>query len=545
MHSAAANPARKSPQTADLSAAQLQDLAQSQARLITAQAEQIAALKHQLDWFRRQIFGQKSERFEDLASPQLSFGEGMVTGSEEALTVAVPVSPIVAAATPTTATATAPRRARPAAEGEELPFFDESKVPVQTITLLPELVEGLGTDEYVVIGQKVTYRVARRPGSYQVIKTIRPTVKVKATGQIDTVPAPEGIFDGASRADVSFAAGLLVDKFQWHLPLYRQHQRMQADGLRVSRPWLTQVSQQAIALLEPIHAAQLASICAGRVKAMDETPIKAGKSGHGKLHTGYFWPVYGEQDEVCFPFHASRSADFVGRALGLTQAPGSVLLTDGYAAYARYAKQTGVTHAQCWAHARRAVFEAEASAPEAVHDVLAHIQQIYAVEEDIRARNLAGEAKREHRLLHSQLLVERLFGWIDRHLQQHGLKPATPFTKALVYIRERRDELCVFLNDPDVPLDTNHLERALRVIPMGRKNWLFCWTELGAKHVGIVQSLLVTCKLQGIDPTTYLIDVLQRVATHPASRVAELTPRRWKTLFADNPLRSEIHDLPL
>jgi transposase len=96
---------------------------------------------------------------------------------------------------------------------------------------------------------------------------------------------------------------------------------------------------------------------------------------------------------------------------------------------------------------------------------------------------------------------------------------------------------------PDVPLDTNHLERALRVVPMGRKNLNFCWTELGAKQVGIVQSLIVTCRLHGIDVYTYLVDVLQRVGEHPASRVAELTPRLWKRYFAPNPLRSALHTL--
>ena len=108
-------------------------------------------------------------------------------------------------------------------------------------------------------------------------------------------------------------------------------------------------------------------------------------------------------------------------------------------------------------------------------------------------------------------------------------------------MRARRLGLEVFLSDPDVPIDTNHLERALRAIPMGRKNWNFCWTELGAKHIGIVQSLIVTCRLHDIDPYTYLVDVLQRISQHPASRVAELTPRQWKQRFADDPLRSDLH----
>ena len=99
----------------------------------------------------------------------------------------------------------------------------------------------------------------------------------------------------------------------------------------------------------------------------------------------------------------------------------------------------------------------------------------------------------------------------------------------------------MFLEDPDVPMDTNHLEREIRPIPLGRKNWLFCWTELGAEHVGIIQSLISTCKLHDVNPYTYLIDVLQRVNTHPASKVHELTPRLWKEKFGDSPMRSEVY----
>jgi hypothetical protein len=116
-------------------------------------------------------------------------------------------------------------------------------------------------------------------------------------------------------------------------------------------------------------------------------------------------------------------------------------------------------------------------------------------------------------------------------------------TKALAYVNRRRAALEVFLTDPDVPVDTNHLERTLRVIPMGKKNWMFCWTELGAKQVGIIQSLISTCRLHQVDPYDYLVDVLQRVGQHPAAQVAQLTPRLWKALFAQNPLRSDLHHL--
>jgi transposase len=342
---------------------------------------------------------------------------------------------------------------------------------------------------------------------------------------------------------VSFVVGLLIDKFAYHLPLYRQHRRLQDSGIDVSRAWLTQLCQRSISLFEPVYDVQFDSIRASRVKAMDETPVKAGRKERGKMKTGYFWPVYGEHNEVCFPFFLSREGENVERALGLKHAPGSVILTDGYAAYASYAKKVGIAHALCWSHSRREFVDAQSTDPQGVIEALRRISALYAIEDDIRILGLCGEAKMLHRLTHSKPHVETFFAWVDRCLQEHGLRPAMPFTKALNYVRERRLGLEIFLTDADVPMDTNHLERNLRAIPMGRKNWNFCWTELGAKHVGIMQSLIVTCRLHGIDVYTYLVDVLQRVSQHPASRVAELTPRLWKLHFAANPLRSALHTL--
>jgi hypothetical protein len=259
------------------------------------------------------------------------------------------------------------------------------------------------------------------------------------------------------------------------------------------------------------------------------------------MKTGYFWPVYGERDEVCFPYFPSRAGAQVRAALGLTHAADAVLLSDGYAAYMSYAKKLGLTHAQCWAHSRRKFFEAQSVDPEGAQAALMQIQALYAIEDEIRERKLAAESKRLHRLTHSKPRVEAFFEWVDRQFERQALLPSNPFTRALAYVRERRTALEVFLSDPDVPMDTNHLERALRAIPMGRKNWNFCWTELGAKHVGIIQSLIVTCRLHSIDPYTYLVDVLQRLAQHPAARVAELTPRLWKEHFAAHPMRSDLH----
>jgi transposase len=172
----------------------------------------------------------------------------------------------------------------------------------------------------------VTYRLAQRPGAYVILKYVRPVIKRKATATLSCPPAPPAVLE-RSFADVSVLAGLLVDKLRYHLPLYRQHQRLADAGIRLSRATLTQWVHRTAALLEPIYHALLSSILQSKVLAMDETPLKAGRQGQGQLHTGYFWPIYGDQDEIAFPFAASRAQAVVREALGNFC---GVLLTDGY-----------------------------------------------------------------------------------------------------------------------------------------------------------------------------------------------------------------------
>lgn len=502
--------------------------------LVGKQEREIVNLRRQVAWFQRQIFGQKSER-------RLPEPEGAQGTLGEAF-AAIPDAPPPNMKSLITGHERERKMNKPTDGADESTlFFDDKKVPVEVIAVPNPEMDGLAPDEFEVIGEKVTHRLAQRPGSYVVLKYVRPVIKRHDTQVLSCPPAPVGVIDG-SRADVSFIVGMMLDKCAYHQPLYRQHQRMRDSGINVSRPWLTQLMQSTVALLEPIHDAQFASIRTSRVKAMDETPIKAGPAGAGKMKAAYFWPVYGEQDEICFLYYPSRSGRHVQDALGLSPPEGAVLQTDGYAVYAQYAKKAGLTHAQCWAHSRRKVFEAKDIEPAHAAQALEWIGALYTVEAHIREENLTGQAKRARRQEQAKPVVDRFFKWVDKQFDAQGFLPSSPFLSALAYIRERRTGLEVYLDDPDVAIDTNHLERALRVIPMGRRNWLFAWTELGAKHIGIVQSLLVTCRLHDIDPYTYFVDVLQRVGQHPASQVHQLTPRKWKQLYAGNPLRSDLHN---
>lgn len=509
-----------------LSHTELVEVVTKQSSLLERQASEIVELKAQLKWFQNQIFGRKSERrlAGDSKYVQLTLGSLLEEETPPA---------------PTETVKEYQRRVKPEKLSEssedESGLRFSSDVPVKTIPLKPEEVADLKEGEdYEVIGEKVTHRLAQRPASYVVLKYVRPVVKLKSD-KVVSHPAPSGVFD-RSFADVSLVAGILVDKFQYHLPLYRQHQRLAAGGITISRQTLTNFVARAADLLAPVYYAQLSSILQSKVLAMDETPIKAGQSGKGKLHQGFFWPLYGDKDEVAFPYGATRALTQAQEILGEFA---GTLVTDGYGVYSRYtSKVTGVSHATCWAHTRRKFIEAENLEPRRCQKALEYIRVLYEIEESIRECESEDilRARRERSLP----VVEEFFEWLGTELADLTILPSSPFSKAASYAIERRDSLSVYLSDPDVPIDTNHLERALRPIPMGRKNWLFCWTEVGAGYVGKIQSLIVTCRLHGINPYTYFVDVLQRISITKAADVADLTPIRWKELFAHQPLKSDL-----
>ena len=494
-------------------------------RLTRLQQEQIDELQHKLDWFQRQLFGRKSEKrlIESSEQGDLLAGEAKPPQAVEQETIAYQRRK------------GKKRRDDDCVADTGLRF--DASVPVETIEIVaPEISVDVPAER---ISEKITYRLAQRPGSYVILKYVRPVLK--QDGALITAPAPVNVLE-KSFADVSFLAGMLIDKFCYHLPLYRQHQRLAQAGITVSRGTLTELSKRAIALLEPVVDAQREHILQSRVLAMDETPIKAGRKQQGQMRQAYFWPIYGDSDEIVFSYAPSRAAAHVPAILGKNFQ--GTLLTDGFAGYEKYAaKAAACTHAACWTHSRRYFSEALKAEPQAAGEALTLIGELYRFEAEIREKRLTGLNKLEYRSQHSLPAVRAFWAWCYKQRQRTDLLPSNPLAKALAYVWERREALEVYLSDPDVPIDTNHLERALRPIPMGRKNFLFCWTELGAKHVGIIQSLLVTCRLHGVHPYTYLVDVLQRISQHPAKKVIELTPRVWKTLFADDPIRSDLETL--
>ncbi len=358
----------------------------------------LATLKQQLAWFKRQLFGRKSE-------VRLDVDPAVQGNLFSALGVQAPPP-----STETPVETITYRRRKKARDGAltdtGLRFSDD--VPREIIAVKDPEIEAIPAERRVQIGEKVTYRLAQRPGSYVVPEYTRPVYKILDDQRIVNTPAPANVLD-KSVVDVSYLAGMLIDKFCYHLPLYRQHQRLLQAGIQISRSSLTTWAGRAIDLLAPIVDAQHRHLLQGRVLAMDETQIKAGRQKKGKMRQAYFWPIYGEDDEIVFYYAPSRAHSHVQAFLGTFR---GTLLSDGYEAYAAYAKHNdGLTHAECWNHCRRGFERAQDSEPVAGAEALALIGALYQHEQLIRDQGLGGARKLAYRTQHSEPVVKAFWDW--------------------------------------------------------------------------------------------------------------------------------------
>ncbi len=241
-----------------------------------------------------------------------------------------------------------------------------------------------------------------------------------------------------------------------------------------------------------MYEAQLQSVLTSKVLAMDETPVKAGRKknkppGKGQMNTGYFWPLYGDGDEVVFHFADSRAHKVVDDLLRKFK---GTLVSDGYEAYEKFAARTeDVRHAACWVHTRRGFDKALSSDAVLAEEALSRIGELY--EQERRLGSLKPDKILARRAMHCKPIVEDFFNWLRQVRTERALLPSSPFAKAANYALEREEALKVFLEDAAIPPDTNHLERQIRPIAIGRKNWL-SWYDCGSWQ----------CRIQDYSPAT-------------------------------------------
>jgi transposase len=334
---------------------------------------------------------------------------------------------------------------------------------------------------------------------------------------IATADPPRRALD-KSQYGPGFIAHLIVMKCADSIPLHRLAKQYQRLGIPMARSTLTDLFHAAAEKLEPLWKQLLATIAQSEVVQADETSLKMQRPNK----RGFVWTFLAE-DLIAYRFADNRSGETPLQVLGGTT---GTLVIDGYTGYNRVTDVDGRDRAGCLAHVRRKIFDALPTAPEAARRGLELILDVYRVEHEAKARQIVRTP--EHlamRQARSRAAMDRLHEWLVEEQPKHV--PKGPLGSAISYALNQWDRLLCFLDNVNVPVDNNASESALRVVALGRKNFLFVGDVEAGDHLAILYSLVATCEARDIDPVAYLQDVIMRVDIHPASRIDELLPQNW------------------
>jgi transposase len=463
------------------------------------------SLKEQLDWFRRQVFGKRSERIvRDLDDKQLCFEGWGVHEKEEAQEREVKAHKRTV------------RR-----KGQDTITLPED-LPVEQVVIdvtdaekkCPETGESL-----TKIGEEVSHKLAYRPGSYYIKEIVRPKYGLPGGAGVLTAELPDSILPRC-RADESFLAEILVQKFANHLPLYRIAESLSREGIGISRQLLSQWVLGVGQALDPLFNEMQKAVLASESIHIDESPVNLQEPGRGKVKQAYMWVMVGGSYRT-YHFRPDRKHC---HAADLLKGYGGIVHSDKYAAYEQLANQKQIIWCPCWAHIRRKFFEAETDPPFRQW-VLRKIRYLFMFEKVAWARS--EEERLRIREEKEKPIIDELISKIKEKLISGRVLPKSKLREALGYFCGLIPHLKNYLRYAEARLDNNIAERAIRPLAIGRKNWLFVGSPAGGRAAGTILSLVQTCRALEINPREYLEDVMRRLQGHSAHRLAELLPDRW------------------
>lgn len=467
----------------------------------------IAQLEHALVQMRRRIFGSTSERTPD--------GQ-MIFPFCSAIEAPPPRPPAPAA--PQNGRTKRPRQVRliPADLPEEMVACDlaEDQKPCPRCGLAR-----------TCIGCVETRQLDFNPGSYFVRVWRRSKYACKpCDGQLQTapLPMPAGPIERGLPGP-GLLAHTLVGKYCDALPLYRQSGIHARSDVHIPRSTLGDWVGQAVDLLAPIAEAVRIDVLVSRIVRTDDTVVRMLAPGKGRTIQARLWGYLGdaEHNQVVYEFTPDRKEQhplkFLADYKGKVQA-------DAYRGYDKLFRDGSRIELGCMAHCRRYFFEARDTDPERGGIALGYIRLLYEVE--AQAADLDPPARAELRCQRAAPVLTGFKQWID--IEAMKLLAQSPMGEAMRYAQAQWTALTRYVDDGEAEIDNNAMERALRPVAVGRKNYLFVGSEEGGRWAAVAYTLIESCKLNGVEPFGYLRDVLMRVWTHPASRIAELMPRLWK-----------------
>jgi|SRR5580692_4199006 transposase len=465
-----------------------------------------SALRSELAWLKRQVFGPgKSEKLDRLQGA-LPLGE-------------------IAPAAPARTEAIRYERTVQTREKRPVPAELFKDVPVtETVELIPAEVQAAPRD-YERIGEERTFEIDVSPPKLVKREIIRPKFRHKVDRTQPPVIAPARPVAGGY-ASAGLLAWIALSKYVHHLPLYRLEQMSQRWGARLSRQSMADWIAITAEWLEPIYQTMLQRLLTGDYLQADETPVRCNDPDvkRGGTAEGWLWVISRPGDDVVFDWRLSRRH---GELTSLIDGFTGILQSDGYGAYAAYAEaHPGIVWVGCWAHARRKFFEAQAEQPKAVHLILRIIGSLYESERHWDEQRLSAQQRREYRQRH----YRRPLYWLHKlavGLRQRVL-PKSALGKACDYLLAQWTPLTAHLDHGQTRLDNNLVENAIRPSAIGKKNWLFIGHPDAGQRSAIIYSIVVSCQRHGKDPLAYLRDVLTRLpAMTNQDDLTPLTPRHW------------------
>lgn len=333
---------------------------------------------------------------------------------------------------------------------------------------------------------------------------------------------------GRGRAEAGLLALVVTSKFSDHLPLNRQEGILAREGAELSRSTLADYVHGTAKLLRPISGEVWRQVLSRPVIGLDETSVLVVfDKNDPKLGTrkARIWVYRGLQGEVYFAITETKAKADVGGPLSLLSDYRGFVQADAAGAFDDLFLSGERIEVGCNAHARRKFFEAKKSSPKEALFALATYKKVYEIE--ARVRDATPEERFKARQTETKPLLAVFDQWLDELAASPALVPGTPLATAVGYSRNHRVAQRRFLDDPRLSPDNNAVERALRLVAVGRKNWLFAGSEQAAYDAATLYTLVAGCKELGLEPWAYLHDVIKRRAADPGGSAASLTPRAW------------------
>ena len=469
---------------------------------VKSQAMFIEKLQHQIHGANRHRFGSTSEALDQL---QLSLENEEIAVTAEA------------------ADAPDPEVGEPKNKPKRKPLPEHLERKEQVLTPGDNCSKcggGLKT-----LGEDITEELEYVPGRFVVNKFVRPRMACSCCEAVLQAPLPSRPIE-RGRPGPGLLAHVLVSKYADHLPLYRQSQIYGREGIDLDRSTMADWVGKSTALLEPLAEAIAKRVKAGSSLFADDTPLKMLAPGNKTTKTARIWayvrderPWSGQSPPcVWYQFTVDRKGEHPVKHLSGYQ---GWVHADGYAGFNDVFGTDKASEVACMAHIRRKfvdVFTAQGSA--IAEETIKRIAQLYGVEKEVRGQS--PEARAVLRQARAKPIFDDLEEWLQAQLPKISGK--SPLAKAIRYALNRMPKTRPYLDNGFLELDNNTVERAMKPVAIGRKNWMFAGSESGGKAMAIAFTLIETAKLNGVDPQAWLTDVLTRIADHKITKLDELMP---------------------